>query len=54
MNRRRISGLVGMVVGGIWLLVNLRHVKDQGLVAIGLPLVFIALGVWHWVRGRDE
>lgn len=54
MNVKRASGLVGMGVGGIWLLINLRHVKGQGLVAIGMPLVFIALGAWHWLRGRDE
>ena len=54
MKIRRASGLVGMVGGGIWRLRNLRHVKGQGLVAVAMPLVFIALGVWHWRRGRDD
>lgn len=54
MNKRRMTGMVAMVVGGLWLLMNLRHVQSQGLVAVGMPLVFIALGVWHWRRGRDD
>lgn len=54
MNRKAWPGLMGMVVGLSWLLLNLRHVKEQGLVAIGMPLVIAALGLVYFVKARKE
>lgn len=54
MNRKTQAGIAGMVVGGAWLLANLRHVQDQGFVAIGMPLVLLVLGGIYVARGRKE
>jgi hypothetical protein len=51
MNGKRISGLVGMVVGTIWLVHNLPFFKEQGFVAIGMPLVILVAGVIYFFRG---
>jgi membrane-bound ClpP family serine protease len=54
MSKKRISGLIGIVVGGIWLLLNFRHFESQGFVAIGLPLILLVLGIVYFVRGKNE
>lgn len=54
MSGKQISGLLGIVVGGIWLLVNLRHVAAQGFVAIGMPLLITVLGIVYFIKGRSE
>lgn len=43
---KKTSGLIGMVVGGIWFIANLRHFDEQGLVAIGMPLIIFSLGLY--------
>ena len=37
MNRKKTSGLVGIIVGGVWLVNNFKHFEEQGIVAIGMP-----------------
>lgn len=54
MSKKRISGLIGIVVGGVWLLFNFRHFESQGFVAIGMPLVLLVLGIVYFVRGTNE
>lgn len=54
MSRKQVSGLIGMIVGGGWLLMNLRHFSDQGWVAIGMPLIITVLGIIYFVSGRNE
>lgn len=54
MNSRQKSGVLGMVVGGVWLLVNLRHVPSQGFVAIGMPLLIAVAGLVYYLKGRSE
>ena len=51
---RRTSGLIGMVVGGGWFLINVRHFSEQGFVAIGLPLILFVLGLVFFFRGRGD
>lgn len=51
---KRTSGLIGMVVGGVWLLANLRHFSEQGFVVIGLPLILFVLGVIYFRKGSSE
>lgn len=41
---KKTSGVIGMVVGGLWFISNLRYFNEQGFVAIGLPLVIFVLG----------
>lgn len=53
MNRKRASGLVGIVVGGLWLANNVRYFHDQGFVAIGLPLIILVLGLVYFFAGRE-
>jgi len=53
MNRKRVSGLIGIVVGGLWLANNSRYFHDQGFVAIGLPLIIFVLGLVYFFRARD-
>lgn len=53
MNRKQVSGLIGMIVGGGWLLLNLRHFAEQGWVAIGMPLIITVLAVIYFVSGRN-
>ena len=54
MTKKRISGLIGIVVGGIWLLFNFRHFGSQGFVAIGMPLLVLVLGIVYFVRGKSD
>ena len=51
MSGKRISGLVGMVVGCIWFVHNLPFFKEQGFVAIGMPLVIFVAGLIYFFRG---
>ncbi len=51
---RKISGLIGMAVGGIWFLVNLRHFGDQGFVAIAFPMIIFVLGLVYYRKGSSE
>ena len=52
--RKKTSGLIGMVVGGIWLISNLRYFSQQGFVAIGMPLFIAALGAYYFFKGSSE
>ncbi|UXI70069.1 hypothetical protein [Tahibacter amnicola] len=54
MNSKAISGLVGIVVGGAWLVWNLQHLTSQGYVAIAMPLLICVLGAVYFFRSRDE
>ena len=54
MNRKRVSGLIGIVVGGLWLANNFRYFHEQGFVAIGLPLIVLGLGLVYFFTGRDS
>ena len=40
---KKTSGVIGMIVGGAWFLLNLRHFEEQGFVAIGLPIIIFVL-----------
>jgi len=51
---QKTSGLIGIIIGSIWLLINFRHVTEQGFVAIGMPLVIIVLGVVYFLKGSTE
>jgi hypothetical protein len=44
MGSKKTSGLIGMIVGGVWFLANLRHFSEQGFIAIGLPIIIFILG----------
>jgi hypothetical protein len=54
MSKKRISGLIGIVVGGVWLMFNFQHFERQGFVAIGMPLLLLVLGVVYFIRGKNE
>lgn len=54
MSGKSWSGLLGIVVGGLWLLVNLRHVGEQGFVAIGMPLIILVAGIIYFIKGRNS
>lgn len=51
---KKTSGMIGMIVGGVWFLVNVRHVSDQGFVAIGLPVIIFVLGLVYFRRGLAD
>jgi len=53
MSRKSLSGLLGIVVGVLWFLLNLRHVSEQGFVAIGMPLIILVLGVIYLQKGKS-
>ena len=54
MNRKKISGLVGIVVGGVWLASNFKHFDEQGFVAIGMPLVILVAGIAYFISGTKS
>ena len=54
MNRKKISGLVGIVVGGVWLASNFKHFDEQGFVAIGMPLVILVAGIAYFFSGMKS
>lgn len=51
---KKTSGLIGMLVGGIWLLANVRHFQEQGFVAIGMPLLILVLGIVYYLSAQRE
>ena len=51
MNKKTISGLVGLVVGGAWLAKNFQHFAEQRFVAIGMPLLITAAGAIYLILG---
>ncbi len=51
---KKTSGLIGMVVGGIWFLANVRHFGEQGFVAIALPIIIFVLGLIYFRKGGAE
>ena len=51
---KKTSGLIGMFVGGIWFLAGLRNFSEQGLVAIGMPLIIFTLGFIYFRKGSNE
>jgi hypothetical protein len=53
MSRKRVSGLIGIVVGGLWLLYSLQYFSRQGFVAIGMPLLILVLGLVYFFGNRD-
>ena len=53
MSGKKISGLIGMVVGAAWFAMNIRHFSEQGVVAIAMPLLIFALGLAYFLRARS-
>lgn len=51
MNGKTSSGLLGIVVGGVWLMNNHKYYDEQGFAAIGMPIVLIVAGVIYLVLG---
>lgn len=51
---RKTSGLIGMIVGSIWFVANVRHFNEQGLVAIGMPVLIFILGLIYFRKGSAE
>lgn len=51
---KKVSGLIGMFVGGIWFIANLRNFADQGFVAIGMPLIIFSLGAIYYFKNKGE
>ena len=47
---KRVSGIIGIVVGGAWLAWNMQYFKQQGFVAIGMPLLILALGLVYFFK----
>lgn len=54
MINKKWSGLLGIVVGGIWFVHNLQHFSEQGFVAIGMPLLIAVVGVIYFIRGQKQ
>ena len=54
MSGKKISGLIGMVVGAAWFAVNVRHFSEDGFVAIAMPLLIFALGLVYFLRARSQ
>ena len=54
MSGKKISGLIGMVVGAAWFAMNVRHFSEQGFVAIAMPLLIFALGLVYFLRARNQ
>lgn len=54
MSKKSLSGLLGIIVGGFWLASNYRYFEEQGLVAIGMPLLIIAAGAIYLVLGLKD
>lgn len=51
---KKTSGLIGMALGALWLLNNLRHFTTQGYVAITMPILIFALGVFYYRQGSKD
>ena len=54
MNKKKTGGLVGIVIGGIWLANNFQHFGEQGFVAIGMPLIILAVGIVYFISGMKS
>ena len=54
MNKKSISGLIGIVVGGALLVNNFKHFEEQGFVAIGMPLIITVLGIVYLIKGMKK
>ena len=51
MNKKIFIGLIGLIVGGLWLANNYRYFDEQGVLAIGMPLVITLLGLNYLIKG---
>jgi hypothetical protein len=51
MKNKKWSGLLGIIVGSIWLLSNFKYYEQQGFVAIGMPLLILVLGCVYFFKG---
>ena len=54
MNRNTIGGLLGLIVGGVWLANNYQYFDEQGFVAIGMPLILMVAGIVYLVLGINR
>jgi hypothetical protein len=54
MSRKSMSGLLGIIVGGVWFFNNVKHFETQGFVAIGMPLLVFGLGIFYFVAGMKK
>lgn len=54
MNRKSISGAIGLVGGGIWLANNYKYFDEQGFVAIGMPVILILAGAVYLFLGLKK
>lgn len=50
MSNKKISGLLGMLVGGFWLVLNMDDFNEQGFVAIAIPLIIGILGAIYFFK----
>jgi uncharacterized RDD family membrane protein YckC len=48
---KKTSGIIGMILGVLWLLNNIRYAEEQGFVAITMPIFMFALGVYYYRQG---
>jgi uncharacterized membrane protein YccC len=53
MRSKKISGVIGMVLGAVWFAMNMQHFDQQGYVAVGMPVFLFALGVYFY-RHEDK
>lgn len=53
MSKKSLSGLLGVVVGGVWLANNYKHFDEQGFVAIGMPVVLVVVGAIYLFLGMN-
>lgn len=54
MSKKSMSGLLGIVVGGAWLFSNMRYFDEQGMMAIGMPLLILIAGIVYFVLGMKK
>jgi len=54
MMHKKWSGLLGMVIGGIWFVHNLQYFDAQGFVAIAMPLLITVVGVIYFIKGQKQ
>ena len=48
---KKTSGIIGMIVGGLWLLNNIQYYSQQGFVAIGMPIIIFTAGLIYYRNG---
>jgi hypothetical protein len=48
------SGLLGVIIGGAWLLKNFQYFDEQGFVAIGMPLIITVIGAIFLIGGMTN